>query len=102
MPVSPRRELLRDSEAAWAALRAVPWRARWTDNTWREPFELTAGALIHLANALRCLRESEFHVLLRPRPPHEPGRLLRRRKPPKFGRERQLRIQFAQNDTEDS
>lgn len=95
MPGS-RGRLLGDSAAAWATLRALPWRARWTDNPWREPFQLMTGALIHLENGLRSLRDSEFHVLLRPLPPHEPGRLLRCQKLPTFGRDRRLRTQFAQ------
>lgn len=90
---SSRGRLIDDSAAAWTALRSLPWRARWTDNAWREPFQLMAGAAIYLGNALRVLPDAEFHLPVRPQ--RTVGSLLRRRRLPRFGRERQVRTDFA-------
>jgi hypothetical protein len=79
----------------WEKLRALPWRARWADDTWREPFQLATGSVLYLANALRMFSDVEFHQSLRPQPPARVAALLRGRRPPRFNRARRLRLDFA-------
>jgi len=53
------------------------------------------GAIIYLGNALKVLPDSEFHRTIRPQPMDRIGAFLCRRRPPIFGRERSLRMDFA-------
>ena len=80
---------------AWRQLRDLPWRERWPQERWREPFQLTVGATTYLHNALSCLREEDWHVELRPRPPEKPDALLVRVAPPAFSTRGPLRVESA-------